>query len=79
MNKELKYKQLLNLEWAIKKSMIHAQSKYDEYYQSYGKHDKSDLLTRMAYDDLKDLREAQKTLKQVVDVLRKKDLYTNGD
>ena len=70
MNKELKYKQLLDLQWVIRKSTIHAQSKYDEMYQTYGKKDKDDLLTRMAYDDLKDLREAQKTLKQVVDVLR---------
>jgi len=79
MSKELKYKQLLDLEWVVNKSTIHAQSKYDEYYQAYGKHDKKDLLTSMAYDDLKQLREAKKTLKQVTDILRKKDLYTNGD
>ena len=76
---DIKYKELLDLDWALKSNMIHAQSKYDEYYQKYGKDDKDDLLTSMAYDDLKLLREARKTLHKVVRVLRANDLYTNGD
>ena len=76
---DIKYKELLDCEWAIKSNILKAQTKYDEYYQKYGKHDKNDLLTEMAYDDLKLLREARKTLHKVVRVLRSNDLYTNGD
>ena len=76
---DIKYKELLDCEWAIKSNMLQAQKKYDEYYQKYGKHNKDDLLTSMAYDDLKLLREARKTLQKVVRVLRANDLYTNGD
>ena len=75
MSKELKYNQLLDLQWVIRKSTIHAQSKYDEMYQTYGKKDKDDLLTELAYDDLKLLREAKKTLKRVIEVMRDKNLY----
>ena len=76
---DIKYKELLDCEWAIKSNILKAQSKYDDYYQQYGKHDKDDLLTSLAYDDLKLLREARKTLHKVVRVLRSNDLYTNGD
>ena len=76
---DIKYKELLDCEWAIKSNMLKAQTKYDEYYQKYGKHNKDDLLTELAYDDLKLLREARKTLHKVVRVLRSNDLYTNGD
>tara|TARA_R100000808_G_scaffold19728_1_gene42738 strand:+ start:1842 stop:2087 length:246 start_codon:yes stop_codon:yes gene_type:complete len=76
---DIKYKELLDLDWAIKKNMIHAQKQYDEYYQQYGKHDKEDLLTELAYEDLKLLREARKTLAKAVRVLRANDLYTHGD
>ena len=76
---DIKYKELLDCEWAIKSNMLKAQTKYDEYYQKYGKHNKDDLLTELAYEDLKLLREARKTLHKVVRVLRSNDLYTNGD
>jgi len=75
MNKNIKYTQLLDLEWTVKKATIPAQAKYDEYYKEYGK---EELLTKLAYSDLKELREASKTLEQVVVTLRKNDLYTNG-
>ena len=76
---DIKYKELLDCEWAIKSNILKAQTKYDEYYQKYGKHDKNDLLTELAYDDLKLLREARKTLHKAVRALRENDLYTNGD
>tara|TARA_R110002020_G_scaffold35609_3_gene107356 strand:+ start:3169 stop:3396 length:228 start_codon:yes stop_codon:yes gene_type:complete len=72
------YKEILDAQWAIDKSIIHAQSKYDEYYNEYGKHDKKDLLTEMAYGDLKLLREAKKTLVKMVNLMRANDLYTNS-
>ncbi len=76
---EIKYKELLDLDWAIKRSMLKAQKEYDETYQKYGKYDADDLLTRRAYDELKGLREARKTLHKAVRVLRENDLYTNGE
>ena len=76
---EIKYKELLDLDWAIKRSMLKAQKEYDETYQKYGKYDADDLLTRLAYDELKGLREARKTLHKAVRGLRENDLYTHGD
>jgi hypothetical protein len=75
--KEIKYNQLLDLEWALRRQEIHAKSHWDRMYQEYGKKDKNDLLTELAYETVKELREAQKTVKQVVEVLRANDLYTN--
>ena len=79
MTEAITYKELLDCEQAIKSNILKAQTKYDEYYQKYGKHDKSDLLTELAYEDLKLLREARKTLHKAVRALRANDLYTNGD
>lgn len=75
----MKYNQLLDLEWAIESNTLKAQTKYDDMYQKYGKTDKDDILTRLAYDDLKLLREAEKTLKQAIRLLRDNDLYGYED
>ena len=81
MNKkeEIKYSELLDLDWAIKKSLLKAQTKYDEFYQKYGKDDKDDLLTELAYEDLKLLREARKTLAKCVRMMKTEDLYSYGE
>ena len=79
MKEEIKYQELLDCEWAIKSNMLHAQTKYDEMYQKYGKHDKNDLLTELAYADLKLLREARKTLHKAVRALRANGLYTHDN
>ena len=72
----MKYNQLLDLEWAIESNTLKAQTKYDDRYQDYGT---KDILTRLAYDDLKLLREAKKTLKQAIRLLRDNDLYGYED
>ena len=72
----MKYNQLLDLEWAIESNTLKAQTKYDDRYQDYGT---KDILTRLAYDDLKLLREAKKTLKQAIKLLRDNDLYGYED
>ncbi len=74
----MKYTDILEAQWAVDKSIIHAQRQYDEFYQQYGKKDKDDLLTQLAYDDLKLLRGAKKTMKKMVDLMRDNDLYTNS-
>ena len=78
MNKKLEYKQLLDLEWALRRQEIHAKTRWDDMYQSYGKNDKNCLLTELAYETVKELREAQKTVKQVIILLSDKDLYSYG-
>tara|TARA_R100000234_G_C4979017_1_gene169852 strand:+ start:458 stop:706 length:249 start_codon:yes stop_codon:yes gene_type:complete len=75
----VKYRDLLDCDWAIKKSMIQAQKQYDEMHQKYGKDNKDDVLTRLAYDDLKALREARKTLHKAVRILQANNLYTHGE
>lgn len=75
----VKYKDLLDCDWAIKKSIMSAQKEYDEMHQKYGKDNKDDVLTRLAYDDLKALREARKTLHKAVRILKANNLYTNGE
>lgn len=81
MNKkeDITYKELLDLDWAIQKSTIKAQTNYDEMYQKYGKDDKKDLLTELAYEDLKLFRVARKTLAKAVRLMKTKDLYSYGD
>ena len=74
MTKELKYTQLLDLEWTLKKAEIVAKREWDEVVE-YGK---DDILYQIHHDDVKHLREAQKTLEQVIGILRKNDLYANG-
>ena len=76
---EIKYSELLDLDWAIKSSMLKAQTKYDEFYQKYGKDDKDDLLTELAYEDLKALREARKTFAKCVRMMKTEDLYSYGE
>ncbi len=75
MDKQLKYKELLDLEWALKRSEISAKREWDEVVE-YGK---GDVLYQIRYDDVKQLRRAQVTLKKTIDLLRKNDLYANGD
>ena len=77
--KEIKYNQLLDLKWVLSKQEIHAKMRWDEMYEQYGKKDKSDLLTEMAYDTVKEVREAQKTLARVMDVMSENNLYSYGD
>ena len=76
LNEDMKYTQLLDLEWIITRTTTSAQAKYDKHYKEYGK---KDLLTTLAYDDLKELRAAKQTLDQVIGILRKNELYSYGD
>ena len=42
MNK-MKYKDILDAQWAIDKGIIHAQTQYDNMYHEYGKDDPTDI------------------------------------
>jgi len=74
--KELKYTQLLDLDWSLRSAELRAKTEWDNTLQ-WGKED--NLLYELAYEKVKDLRNAQKTLKQVVSILRDNDLYANGE
>ena len=70
---EMTYNEILDAEWAIDQSIIPRQRQYDEYYRHYGN---EELLTELAYKDLKQIREAKKTFSKMVKLLRDNDLYT---
>ena len=73
---EIKYKELLDCDWAMAKAGIKLLHEYDDAYEKYGK---DDLITELAYADLKAIREARKTLAKAVRALKANNLYTNGD
>ena len=77
MNKkeEIEYKDLLDCDWAMAKAGIKLLHQYDDAYKKYGK---DDLITTLAYADLKDIREARKTLAKAVRILRTNELYTTS-
>ena len=78
--KELKYVELLDLDYALSKAEITAKREWDDVVQ-WKEDDEKDggLLYRLRYEDVKELRDAQKILKRVIDVLRKNDLYSHED
>ena len=68
MNK-IEYKKILDLNWALKSAELRAKTKWDDTVQ-YGK---DDLLYEFAYDTVKELRQAQKSLEEMIIMLRKND------
>jgi len=73
MKKQIEYSKILDTQWALRRSELKAKTYWDEMYQAYGKKDKDDLLTQMAYETVKELRQAQKSLSEVTALLRKND------
>jgi len=80
MNKkeEISYKELLDLDWALRKAEIKAKSEWDDVVE-YKEDDKPDggLLYSLRYETVKELRDARKVLHKAVRALRANDLYTN--
>jgi hypothetical protein len=76
MDKKLKYNQLLDLEWALRSSELRAKTEWDKMV--IYKDDDDPILYELAYDKVKLLREAQKTVKQVISLLSDNDLYSYG-
>ena len=74
---KLKYKQLLDLEWALRSSELRAKTEWDKMV--IYKDDDDPILYELAYDKVKLLRQAQKTLKQVISLLSDNELYSYGD
>ena len=65
----IQYKKILDVSWALRAAELRAKSKWDETVQ-YGK---DDLLYELGYDTVKELRQAQKSLEEMTDMLRKND------
>jgi hypothetical protein len=70
---EMTYNEILDAEWAIDQSIIPRQRQYDECSKQYGN---EELLTELAYKDLKQIRDAKKTFSKMVKLLRDNGLYT---
>ena len=68
MNK-IEYKKILDIQWALRRSELKAKTKWDEQYKAHGK----ELLYELNYETVKELRDAQKDLEEMADMLRKND------
>ena len=68
MNK-IEYKKILDLQWSLKQAEISAKTKWDDTVQ-YGK---DDILYQYAYETVKELRQAQKNLNDVTEMLKQND------
>ena len=73
--KELQYTQLLDIEWELNCRVTQLKHKWDQVVK-YGK---DDLLYKLAHEDVKKARQALKDMNQVINVLRKQDLYGHGN
>ena len=70
MNK-MKYKQLLNLQWLVDLKVSEAKGQFEEYK----KYKNDSVLYDIALRDLREARDAQKTVEQVINVMRSNELY----
>jgi hypothetical protein len=66
----IEYKDILDMEWTYRRSLIAAKREWDKVVQ-YGK---EDVLYQLRYKDVKELREAIKNLQKVYALLKKNDL-----
>jgi len=66
MNK-IEYKKMLDIQWELRRAELRAKTQWDDTVQ-YGK---NDLLYELAYEKVKDLRNAQKDLAEITSHLRK--------
>ena len=72
--KELKYTQLLDLQWALRSAELRAKTEWDKMFVYK---DTDSCLYELAYEKVKELRDAQRTLKQVIGVLSSNNLYSH--
>ena len=66
MNK-IEYKKILDLEWSLRRAEIAAKLQWDKMFEEYGK----DLLYDLNHEWVKELREAQKSVKEMTELLSK--------
>ena len=69
MTAKIESKEMHDLAWVLRCAELRAKTDWDKMYQAYGKKDKDDLLTEMAYEKVKELRAAQQTLAKVHSIL----------
>jgi hypothetical protein len=64
---EIQYKDVLDIEWELRRAELRAKTQWDETLQ-WGKED--NLLYELAYEKVKDLRNAQKKLRAIYKVIQ---------
>jgi len=69
MTATIESSKMYDLQWALRCAELRAKTEWDNMYQAYGKKDKDDLLTEIAYEKVKQLRTAQQTLAKVHSIL----------
>ena len=63
---EIQYKDVLDIEWELRRAELRAKTEWDSTLQ-WGKED--NLLYELAYEKVKDLRNAQKKLRDIYKVI----------
>jgi len=77
MINKMKYKDILDIEWALRRAELAAKTEWDRLFEAYGK---DELLYELAYEKVKGLREAQLKLANMKKVMEQNDIefeYSN--
>ena len=68
---KIEFKKVLDLEWALRSSELRAKTEWDKMV--IYKDDEEPILYELAYEKVKGLRQAQKSLKEIIQLLSKND------
>ena len=63
---KIEYQKILDTQWALRRAELAAKTKWD----SVVKYGKDDLLYELNYETVKELRQAQKDLEELTEMLR---------
>ena len=76
MMNEIQYKDVLDIEWALRSAELRAKTEWDETLQ-WGKED--NLLYELGYQKVKELRDAQKKLQDLYKVIGNSNIEVKHD
>ena len=71
---KVEYKDILEIKWALKRAELSAKREWDEVVQWKTDEPDGGLLYSLRYQDVKDLRQAQKSLRQIWKTIRQSDI-----
>jgi len=71
---KIEYKDILDIEWALKRAELSAKREWDEVVRWKTDEPDGGLLYRLRYEDVKELRQAQKSLRQIWKTIRQSDI-----
>jgi hypothetical protein len=71
MMNEIRYKDVLDIEWELRRAELRAKTEWDDTLQ-WGKED--NILYELAYEKVKALRDAQKKIREIYKVISNSDI-----